>query len=120
MAQEDQSDLVENDVVEERRQMTARALRHRAEQFAQLASFEPYKELLLELGRKEKRMRDLLLGRLMAGEEINQRQLDYDRGFVDGMKYVPTVTAAAERTLERADEAADASESEPDDTKGLW
>lgn len=120
MAQDEASDLVENDVAEERRQVTARALRHRAELFARLSAFEPFQELLNELGRKERRMRDMLLGRAMSGEAIDQRQVDYDRGFVDGMKYVHAVTTAAERTLERADAEADAAESEPDDKKGLW
>lgn len=124
MAQDDPSDLVEETVEptpEERRQATARALRHRAELFARLAAFEPFLELLKELGRKEIRMREMLVQRLLSGEAADQRQVDYDRGFVDGMKYAAQVVKAAENTLIKADAAADAAEeSEPDDTKELW
>jgi hypothetical protein len=103
---------------EKKRRAIERALRHRAELFASLEGQDAFAELLKELERKQERMVRTLVDGAMRGVEINQRQVDYDRGFVDGMKYIRQVVKAASNTLSKAD--AEASVSEPDDERSEW
>jgi hypothetical protein len=95
---------------------TKRILQHRAELFAGLALTDGYQELVRELDRKADRMRKAAGIYALSPEGANQRQLDYDRGFIDALKYIPTIIAHSERVLEKLDEQV----SEPDDEGSLW
>jgi hypothetical protein len=96
---------------------TQRVLQHRAELFASLSLTEGYQELVRELERKAERMRAFVATYALSPDGANQRQLDYDRGFIDALKYIPSIIAHSERVLEKLDEQV---ESEPDDEGSLW
>lgn len=87
-----------------------KALRHRAEQLNTLAAVEAFAVLRAECAKTAERigtqLKDLLL---LPGpqEHVNQRQVDYNRGFVAGMKYATTdVPSGAARTLQRLEQGA--------------
>lgn len=83
-----------------------KALRHRAELLSSLPRAEAFQALADESRRKEQRMIESLMQRLLHGESLDsmQRQIDYDRGFIDGMKYLASaVPAGAESRLQRSD-----------------
>jgi hypothetical protein len=94
-----------------------RALRHSAQQLVDLLKFPGFHFLQGEVEKKAERMKTALTTRLMGGEEMLslQRQADYDRGFVAGMRYVAIeVPSGATRTLERLEQGQE-TEPEPKD-----
>ncbi len=68
--------------------------------------------LQAEFEKKKNRMVEALVQRLLGGEDIValQRQIDYDRGFIDGMNYPERIIAGAEAKMAEVGR-----ESEPDD-----
>lgn len=94
-----------------------RKLRHRAEQLALLAGVEAFKTLVAETERKSERMIEVFTKRLLSGESLEsmQRQIDYDRGFMDGMRCaVKEIPSGAARTLQRLDQGVEDPEPEQD------
>ena len=69
---------------------TERSARLRAEALALLPNVESFQVLTEECERQRRRMERTLIARVMAegmsGDAI-QRQADYNRGYVDGMRY---------------------------------
>jgi hypothetical protein len=96
---------------------SARAIRHRAELLATLPKVEAFAALTQECERKERRMTEALMQRLLSGESLDvlQRQIDYDRGWIDAMRYIThAIPAGAERMLERQTQSLNESEPEED------
>lgn len=84
---------------------TERTVRLRAEALALLPNVESFQILTEECERQRQRMERTLIARVMAegmsGDAI-QRQADYNRGYVDGMRYaVIKAPEAAIRMLQR-------------------
>jgi hypothetical protein len=99
---------------------TQRAFLRRADALSKLPLIEGFRFLVEEMESKRRRMERTLLSRVMAdgmsGEGI-QRQADYDRGFVDGMRYaVVDVPHGAEVRLAKQD----ASEPDEEEVEDLW
>jgi hypothetical protein len=99
---------------------TQRAFLRRADALSKLPLIPGFKMLVEEMENKRQRMQRTLMSRVMAegmtGDAI-QRQADYDRGFVDGMRYaVVEVPHGAEIRLARQD----ASEPEEEEVEDLW
>lgn len=108
---------------EEARVLSQRALQHRAEMYVELAKGDAFKSILGELATKKERMNREFADGLLAGEAVNQRQIDYDRGFIDGLGYISKMIEGAENLLKRVDREAarqEESTSEPDDNEGVW
>lgn len=100
--------------------LSERALRHRAEQLASLLQIDAFQALIRSANEKADRMRNALFSQVMLGVslESNQRQIDYDRGFIDGMKYISErVPAAALSKLERNEFG---EEPETENTEDRW
>lgn len=98
-------------------ELSERALRHRAEQLATLTQHESFRALQAEAVKKEKRMLDSIMQRLMSGESLESlaRQIDLDRGFINGMCYLTqAVPAGAARKLREADSRIENTEPEVD------
>ena len=89
--------------------LNARALRHRAEQLASLKKVEAFQFLAGEVQKKRGRMAEQLAAMILNGtEEVPQRQVDWNRGFIAGMLYVTeNVISGAERKLEKDSEPED-------------
>jgi len=97
---------------------TERTLRHRAEMIVRLLSIDGFDVLVEEMEKKRLRMERALMGRVMAegmsGEAL-QRQADYDRGFVAGMRYaVIAVPEDAVRVVQRGERPAEMEEEAED------
>ena len=77
------------------------------ERSSKLPRIEGFQFLTEEMELKRQRKAKTLMARVMADEvsgEALQRQADYDRGFVDGMRYaVVEVPKGADRRLARQD-----------------
>lgn len=98
---------------------STKALRHRAEQLSLLAGVEAFRVLITETGKKKSRMVEALMQRVLAGESLEsiQRQVDYDRGWIDGMKYaVEGIPSGAARKLQQLDQGVD----EPEPEQDIW
>jgi hypothetical protein len=85
-----------------------KALRHRAEQLSHLAAVEAFKVLRGECektaGRIAEQLKDLLLAPGPT-EPVNQRLIDYNRGYIAGMRHATTdVPSGAARTLQRLEQ----------------
>lgn len=103
-----------------------RILHHRASLFVEVGKHPGFAELVAESDRKRARMAEQFKRLYLDGEmRVDQRQVDYDRGYRDGMRYIVAVVAAAESTLRKLDEKAAERErarrpeTEPD-VKGDW
>lgn len=87
-------------------EQSERALRHAAEQLASLKRLEPWQFLKDTIAKKRVRMAEMVAQRILGDPnftaELAQRQIDHDRGYVAGMKYVFDVVDGAERTLSGA------------------
>lgn len=100
----------------ERKEESLRAIRHRAEIFIELSKTDAFKELRLEFHRMQERSKKRFVDETLAGKAIDQRQIDYDRGFMDGLAVIDKIVAGAENTLKKLDaQSADQALSEPDD-----
>jgi hypothetical protein len=79
-----------------------RVLRRAAERLAGLQKHPSFTLLTEKIEEKRVRMRDSLTARLMGGEptQLLQRQIDYDRGFIDGALYGKAIVDNAVRDLE--------------------
>jgi hypothetical protein len=97
-----------------------RVLLHAAETISRLGRLEEFEFLRHEIVEKQDRMRQALAARVMGGESIEalQRQVDYDRGFVDGMMYPFKVVRGATQKLAELDESRESSE--PEETEDMW
>lgn len=93
-----------------------RALRRTAEQLATLAKVGSFQYLVKELEKKAEQMKATLVALMMNGEDFKrlQRQSDYERGYIDGMKYVSAVVAGAENKLRQLDQGEEPDEPEED------
>ena len=78
-----------------------RILRRHAVLLAALSNTPAFRFLQGELEKKRGRMTQSLTARIMGGESLPnlQRQIDYDRGFVDGMLYPAQIVAGAVNTV---------------------
>jgi hypothetical protein len=97
-----------------------RALLHAAETIARLGNLSEFEFLHHEVEEKQERMKAALSSRMMSGESVAtlQRQVDYDRGFVDGMLYPFKVVRGAADKLRQLDEERESSE--PEETTDMW
>jgi len=97
-----------------------RVLLHAAETISRLGNLDEFEFLRREVEMKQERMKTTLSGRIMSGESIEslQRQVDYDRGFVDGMLYPFSVVRNAALKLAELDEQREASE--PEEAENMW
>lgn len=95
-----------------------KALRHRAEQLNTLASVEAFKVLRAECEKTAERIAEGLKTLLLLPgpqDPVNQRQIDYNRGYIAGMKHATTdVPSGAARTLQRSEQGNE-DESEPEE-----
>lgn len=107
---------------ERQQELSARALQHRAELLVETAKTDGFGMVLRELDAKRERMRKTFADMAFAGEAVDQRQIDYDRGFIDGLAYIGKMIEGAENVLKRLDRESSAeSEPENDDPEGdLW
>lgn len=98
-----------------------RELLKQAERLAGLRPQPGFRLLEETCAAKQERMKSELLRRVLAGldEHYTQRQVDYDRGFIDALSYFEQVVAGAERKLGKAAEQA-AETSEPDEEEDRW
>jgi hypothetical protein len=72
---------------------------HRAARLAALNENHSFQELQKEADRKEEREKKSLVARMLSPDGYNQRDADYWRGFINGMKYLCALPGAAEGTL---------------------
>jgi hypothetical protein len=86
-----------------------RVLRRHALLLSALTNTPAFVFLYGEIEKKQVRMSQTLTARLLGGEALDtlQRQIDYDRGFIDGMLYPRQVVEAALRTVAGAREEAE-------------
>lgn len=79
-----------------------RILRRHAVLLAALARTPAFTFLFDEVEKKRGRIKAAITSRLMGGEGMDtlQRQIDYDRGFIDGMAYPRQVVEGAVKTVE--------------------
>lgn len=97
--------------------LSKRALRHRAELLASPPNIEAFQALGDECEKKKRRMVEELMSRVMRGESLDvmQHQVDYDRGWIDAMRYIVTaIPAGANRMLLRQLEQGSEAEAETD------
>jgi hypothetical protein len=67
-----------------------------------LTKHPSWPELEAEVARKEARLEKMVLAKVLGGNGIyDQREIDYMRGFVNGMKWFAAVPSNAEHSLER-------------------
>jgi hypothetical protein len=79
-----------------------RVLAQRQATLTALSKHASWAELEAEVDRKEQRLQKLVLAKVLGGSgEFNQREIDYLRGFVQGMKWLVAVPVTAESSLER-------------------
>lgn len=98
-----------------------RILQHRAELYIEMSKTPAFTEFVAEMERKEARLKDEIYSQVWGADPVNQREVDIRRGFIEGMRYLQTVIAAAERKLNRLDADASAeSEPENDERPGDW
>jgi len=97
-----------------------RSVRRRADLIATLPRVEGFQILTEEMEYKRLRMEKTLMARVMADDmsgEALQRQADYDRGFVAGMRYaVLDVPQSAARKVA----SGDLHEDEPGEVEDRW
>lgn len=94
-----------------------RAYRHRTELVASLRGIEAFSMLGKVAQKKEEGIRKFWTARIERGEDLValQRQFDYDRGWIDAMKYLTElVPAGAARTLATLDRGEEPDEPEED------
>lgn len=80
-----------------------RAIRHRAEVLVDLAKTDAFQLMQRELKLKSERMHKDFAAGLLIGEALDQRQIDYDRGFIEGLAYIDQMIRGAEQVLARLD-----------------
>jgi hypothetical protein len=80
----------------------------RASRLAGLTGHASFQELQKEAERKEDREKKSLVARMLSPEGYDQRNADYWRGFINGMKYLCALPTQAEKTLEMASKEAEA------------
>ena len=79
-----------------------RLLRQRQATLTALSKHPSWPELEAEVGRKLARLEKHILARTLGNPtEFSQREIDYLRGFVNGMKWLVAVPVSAESSLER-------------------
>lgn len=111
----------EERAAEEQRVLSQRALQHRAEMLVEMSKTDAFQALQRELEARKARMHAAFSARLMIGDEVDQRQVDYDRGFIDGLGYIDKMLEGATNLLKRLDREADGEPtSEPDDEGDNW
>jgi hypothetical protein len=74
----------------------------RARTFGELKEDSRWRELYSEVISKEARAAERLANRLLSGEKIDQREVDYLRAFYDGAKWAASHPVQAEKALEHA------------------
>lgn len=74
----------------------------RAVRLAALSGNPSFQELQKEADRKESREKKSIVSRMMSPEGYNQRDVDYWRGFINGMKYLCALPGAADATVQLA------------------
>lgn len=79
---------------------TQRQLIARGGALAALAQHPSWGELEAEVGRKEERLRKVLLAQVLGNAPVSQRNIDYVRGFIGGMNWLIAQPSSAENTLE--------------------
>jgi hypothetical protein len=80
---------------------TKRVLAQRQAEFTALSKHPSWPEFEAEVGRKVTRLEKVILARVLnSTTEFSQREIDYMRGFVNGMKWLVAVPAGAEARLE--------------------
>ena len=76
-------------------------LAQRQAEFTALSKHPSWPEFEAEVGRKITRLEKVILSRVLSSTtEFTQREIDYMRGFVNGMKWLVAVPAGAEQRLE--------------------
>jgi hypothetical protein len=68
---------------------------------ASLAQHPSWPEFVEEIKEKEAFLRQQALAKFLSVAPVSQREVDYLRGFINGMKWVTTVPKTSENTLER-------------------
>lgn len=81
---------------------TAQVLAQRAQRLAALTQHPSYREWCDEMDRRVERDQRRLVADVTSGKPVDQRLIDYTRGFWAGMRYALNVPDKAEDTLERA------------------
>jgi len=80
---------------------TKRVLMQRQAAFTALSKHPSWPEFEDEVGRKVTRLEKVIVARVLnSTSEFTQREIDYMRGFVNGMKWLAAVPAGAESRLE--------------------
>jgi hypothetical protein len=74
----------------------------RAARLAALSGHASFQELQKEADRKEQRERKSIASRTLSPDGYNQRDADYWRGFINGMKYLCALPGAADATVQLA------------------
>lgn len=81
---------------------TRQVLFSRQANLTALTRHPAWQELEAEVQRKQERLERLVRARVFASNsEFTQREIDYLRGFANGMRYLVAVPTNAEATLER-------------------
>lgn len=97
-----------------------RILIHQAELFVAMAKTDAWTQLQNVLEQRRGKLAQAMLARFTHGGEIaepvDQRLVDYNRGFVSGMLYLQAVIDGSAKTLEGLEASAEVSE--PDDNEG--
>lgn len=112
---------LEQKLRDERKVMTQRALRHRAELWTTAAAQDDaFKELVAEFRQRQARMKKYFFDQLQMGVAVDQREIDRQRGYLEGLGYLDTLLRAAQNLLEELEER-ERSEPENDETEiGGW
>jgi hypothetical protein len=80
---------------------TRRVLHQRQAEFTALSKHPSWPEFEAEVGRKVARLEKVILARVLSSTtEFTQREIDYMRGFVNGMRWLVAVPSGAEARLE--------------------
>lgn len=119
------SEPVREQTEEERKAEARRINLHRAELFVAMGKSDAWQQYLHVLEVKRGKLAEKLLAQFVTAgptaPPVDQRTLDYDRGFVDGMMYARDVINSAQKTLEELQQQEnEVSEPENDERPGEW
>lgn len=102
----------EEELRAEQRQLSERALDHLAEIWLEMSATDAFQQMMMELDGQARSRKQQRLDRLMAGDPVNQRDIDYERGLIDGLRRPLLIIETARRRVERPEQVEQTAEPE--------
>lgn len=96
----------EEAAAEEERQriLSERALDHLAEIWIEMSRTDAWREMMLKLEQAEVAAKKRRFDDMMLGKAVDQRDIDYARGYVDGLHYPLEILKTAQGRLNQRDQ----------------